>query len=428
MRMSGVNDRLYTNARAHSVGLFIRIPLVCIHRARSELSQSVPRACYIKCVGAHLDKTLGLDAKLLYFAHMKPQAPKLYDGFDDPLADEEELEKASEDELWFLSSPMEEEPDYLPPWPRAEPRENSVFDDWRLAEAGNAARLARVAGRLGALDDRLKRGPEGWRHRIALIEAADFSWFVGDRIGPDRLALWISMRLSGVQDDTGALARVGWAVRRLTGGPGPEADLSAFLDRRDPENMVNEAEPFADRAGGWLDLMAQAAALHPITRACMGFHLWSHAGLGQQGDRMEAAVTASRIAASEGPNANGGAVFAPLATGGAGGLRAGGPPAERLTRWLEGMETACLAAMRHLDDIEAWSARAETEMSALSGKTPPALRAVLTDWPLVSAPMAEALIRASRAAVQRNLAWMEGRGLIREVTGQGRFRMWRAQV
>jgi Fe2+ or Zn2+ uptake regulation protein len=38
--------------------------------------------------------------------------------------------------------------------------------------------------------------------------------------------------------------------------------------------------------------------------------------------------------------------------------------------------------------------------------------------------MAEALTGASRAAVQRNLAWMETRGLIREVTGQGRYRMW----
>lgn len=66
-----------------------------------------------------------------------------------------------------------------------------------------------------------------------MIEAADLSWFVGDRIGPDRLALWISLRLSSAQDDTGALARLGWAVRRLTGGPSPQMDLSAFLDRRD---------------------------------------------------------------------------------------------------------------------------------------------------------------------------------------------------
>jgi hypothetical protein len=353
---------------------------------------------------------------------MKPQVSTTDDDFDDPLIGAEEVEGTSEDDLWFLPGPMEEEPDDLPPGPRTEPRETDFLDDWRKAEAGHAARLARVAGRLGALDERLLRGPEGWRHRLALIEAADLSWFAGDRIGPDRLALWISMRLSGVQDDTAALARVGWAVRRLTSGPGPEVDLSAFLDRRDPENLHDDAEPFADRAGGWLDLMAQAADLHPITRACLGFHLWSLAGLGQHGDRMEAAVTAARIAASEGR----GAVFAPLAMGGAGGLRAGSLTADRLARWLDGMETACLTAIRHLDDIEAWSERAGAEMAPLSGRTPPALRAVLTEWPLVSAPMAETLTGASRAAVQRNLAWMAARGLIREVTGQGRYRMWRA--
>ena len=43
----------------------------------------------------------------------------------------------------------------------------------------------------------------------------------------------------------------------------------------------------------------------------MGFHLWNLAGLGQHGGQMEAAVTASRIAASDGR----GAIFAPLAMG-----------------------------------------------------------------------------------------------------------------
>ncbi|MFN5827179.1 MAG: hypothetical protein ACK446_09235, partial [Rhodobacterales bacterium] len=107
-------------------------------------------------------------------------------------------------------------------------------------------------------------------------------------------------------------------------------------------------------------------------------------------------------------------------------LRAGGAPAERLVRWLDGMGAACLTAMRHLDDIEAWAARAKAATVALSGKTPPALCRVLTEWPLVSAPMAEQLTGSSRAAAQRNLAWMEAQGLIREVTGQGRLRMWKA--
>ncbi len=45
------------------------------------------------------------------------------------------------------------------------------------------------------------------------------------------------------------------------GGPGPEQDLSAFLDRRDPGNLSDESEPFMDRASGWLDLMGQGADL-----------------------------------------------------------------------------------------------------------------------------------------------------------------------
>ncbi|MFU8862376.1 MAG: helix-turn-helix domain-containing protein [Rhodobacterales bacterium] len=321
----------------------------------------------------------------------------------------------------FLPAPRDDD-DVLLPGPRGEPDERAILTDWAQAEAKLAAHLARVAGRLGALDDRLRRGPDGWRHRLALIEAADLSWLLDDRVTPDRLALWTALRLTGVQDDMAALSRVGWAVRRLTSGPGPEASLSDFLGRHDPESLGPEAERFSDRAGGWLWLMAAARHLHPISRACMGYHLWSLAGLGEHGDRMEAAVTAGRIAVGE----NGGAVFAPLAMGGAGALRSGGTPAERLARWLDGMEGATLTAMRHLDDIEAWLARAAIITAPLSGRTPPALCAVLTEWPLVSAPMAETLTGASRAAVQRNLAWMQERGLIREVTGQGRFRMWRA--
>ena len=214
---------------------------------------------------------------------MKTQASTFTDDYDEPLITIQEDEEAHEDDLWFLRRLLEEEPDDLPPGPRAEPPDTAVVEVWAKAEGVHAARLARVAGRLGALDDWLLRGPEGWRHRLALIEAADLSWFAGDRVSSDRLALWISMRLSGAQDDLNALARVAWAVRRLTGGPGPKADLAAFLDRRDPENTGDSAERFEDRAGGWLDLMAAAKGLHPITRACMGYNLWSLAGLGRQG-------------------------------------------------------------------------------------------------------------------------------------------------
>ncbi|PTQ64114.1 hypothetical protein [Celeribacter persicus] len=325
------------------------------------------------------------------------------------------------DDLWFLPGPIEEEPDFLPPGPRADPPDLALIDDWVRAQAIHATHLAKVAGRLGALDERLRLGPEGWRRRLALIEAAELSWLAGDRVHPDQLALWISMRGSSVRDDTKILARIHWAVRHLTEGPAPLSDLAAFLDRRDPEHIADTSERFEDRAESWRTVICAADDLHPISRACMGFHLWNLAGLGRHGDQIEAAVTAARIAASDGS----GAIFAPLAMGGAGGLRSSGEPPERLARWLDGMNSAILTAMRHLDDVEAWAARAEITMAPLSGRTPPALRRVFTEWPVVSAPMAEALTGASRAAVQRNLAWMEAWGLIREVTGQGRFRLWR---
>ncbi len=327
-------------------------------------------------------------------------------------------------DLWFLPGPVEDEPDFLPPGPRAEPDETSLVDDWARAEASCAALLADVALRFGALEDRLCRGPAGWQHRIALNEGAELSWFAGDRVGADRIAIWLALRLAGVQEDTEALARVGWAVRRLSGGPSPEFDPAAFLDRRDPGVQAPDSEPLADRAAGWVGLMNRAQSLHALTRACMGYHLWSLAGLGRLEDRLEAAVTASRIAGCAGLHG----YFAPLAMGGARGLRASGPPERRLALWLKGMAEAIRAAMRHLDDLEVWSSRAEAVMAPLSGRTPPALRSVLTEWPLVSAPMAESLTGASRATVQRNLAWMEDRGLIREMTGQGRFRMWRAAL
>lgn len=135
-------------------------------------------------------------------------------------------------------------------------------------------------------------------------------------------------------------------------------------------------------------------------------------------------MTAARIAPSDGS----GAAFAPLGMGGAEGLHASGDPAARLGFWLDGRESGIFAALRHLEQVKAWNDRAEATTSGLSGRTPALLRSVLAEWPLVSAPMAETLTGASRAAVQRNLAWMEEHGITGEFTKQGRFRFWRAAI
>jgi Fic family protein len=106
----------------------------------------------------------------------------------------------------------------------------------------------------------------------------------------------------------------------------------------------------------------------------------------------------------------------------------GADPKERLGRWLKAAEQGIIGSMRQIDQLEAWEARAIARSSRLSGRTPPRLISVLRDWPLVTAPMAEELTGASRAAIQRNLAWLEAEGLVQEMTGQGRFRVWRAAI
>ena len=126
------------------------------------------------------------------------------------------------DDLWFLPGQPEDQA-MLAPLPRVAVSERDQLVPWERAQAALALLLARVAARLGALDDRLLRAPKGWRHRLALSVAADLSWFAGERVTPERLALWLSLRLAGAQEDAQALARVGWAMRRLSSGPGPDA-------------------------------------------------------------------------------------------------------------------------------------------------------------------------------------------------------------
>ena len=379
---------------------------------------------------------------------MSQFSPSNLDDDGVPLRGMDAAETQDDADLWFLPGPLEDEPDFFPPGPAPEAKESEIVNAWRAAEAGQAAQLARVAARMGIFDERLRRGPAGWRQRLALIEASELSWLTRDRIGLDRLSLYMALRVSTVTDDSQALYRIGWTVRRLAGGPAPLAlksdvvDLETFLDRRGqpgqgdrfeepgaPSRLIEmaEREAFENRAAGWLAMMDQAGDLHPVTRACMGFHLWHVAELSQIDDPLEAAVTAARVAVADLASTRSarGAIFAPIAMGGGGGLRAIGEPSARLARWLNAMESGVLAALRRLEEIEAWAVNAEQEMAPLSGKTPPMLRDLFTSWPLVSVQMAEKLTGAHRATVQRNIDWMEEKDLVREVTGQGRYRMWR---
>jgi len=73
-------------------------------------------------------------------------------------------------------------------------------------------------------------------------------------------------------------------------------------------------------------------------------------------------------------------------------------------------------------------ARAQAAAAGLSGRTALPLITALAAWPFASAPVLEAETGASRAAVQRNMTRFEDMGLVREITGQARFRFWTAAM
>ncbi|WP_421700950.1 hypothetical protein [Aliiroseovarius sp.] len=351
---------------------------------------------------------------------MNSHGPDILEEHDPEAESPFEAETAEED-LWFLPGPPEDEPPHLPPLPRAEPGEASLVIEWVSAQADLAKELAQTAVRFGALDDRLQRGPEGWRHRLALQEASALSWLSGERVTADRLGLWQAMRVGATGGDTAALQRAAWAVRRLSSQAGPQSDLAGFLGRHD----VDGSDPLSDRIAGWQAVMETAGALHPLARACFALTLWPRAGIGPEGSVLEGAVVAARLGAEAG---FGGARFLPLPLGSALDLRTSGPVRHRLGLWLRQVDQALLSAMRQLDRLEAWEAEAESRTAVLSGRTPPLLLLALRDWPLLTASMAEGQTGASRAAVQRNLAWFHAAGLVQEVTGHGRFRVWRAAI
>lgn len=346
------------------------------------------------------------------------------DPFDD------DLDEADEEDLWFLPGPSDDEDldPTAPPLPTANRSQLISVSEWAEAQAFLAAPLARLAARMGALGERLRRAPDGWHHRLAFQEASELSWHTGSRVHAEKLAMWLGLHTGWFEDDDRAMARAGWAARRLATGRMPELSdidgLMHFLSRTDVSE--DDLDGLRDQLTNWSEVVETARELHPVTWAAFGYHLWPIAGLNEgRPSEFDAAVICARLATG---GLAGGAVFMPLVTAGGGALRRGGTADDRLRNWIKGADQATLNSLRFLERLENWSISAVDALSDKSGRTPQMLAEVFVSWPLVSAPLAEAKTGQSRAAIQRNLILFEAQGLIREVTGQGRYRVWTARL
>ena len=327
----------------------------------------------------------------------------------------------AEEDLWFLPGPdLEEAADPLaPPLPRAPRKTLFELGEWRAAEAALAQPLAALALDLGRLIERAESfGPQAGA-RLAQAEAAALGWWSGDRVSADRIALWSALRIGASGEDGAALIRKTWAARRLAAPPGTGQGraIAAHLGLK-PGAWSGLAEEFAV-------LLPEPGELGSVASGCLAFHLWRTLDERPAPQRdIEAGVLGARLALGHESAALG---FLPLTLAGSGALRAGGPAEQRLSAWIFGARDAVLAALLALDRLRRWRARAEAETADLSGRTPRLLIDGLLRHPMAAVPQLVAETGASRPALLRNLAILEARGLAREVTGQGRYRVWAAR-
>ncbi len=291
---------------------------------------------------------------------------------------------------------MDSQPPLFLPHPRLrppQPRPAVADGEWQAAQASLAVPLARAAAALGALDDRLAGLAEGHCLRLALAETAALWSAAGEPVAVERLAARLPRGGEGAASVGAANARAERVVAGLM-EPSPTLPPGEGL-----HPLVAAAADFAGRC-------RRAPAADSLAAA-------------------EAAAAAGRLAVA---GLRGGARFLPVGLGGARVLAAGDGEAELLGAWLADAEAGCRAGLARLDAVAAWRVAARAAAGGFSGRTARRLVEVFWLWPAVTAPLAGAESGASRAAVQRNLDRLTARGLVREITGQGRNRVWTAAL
>lgn len=348
----------------------------------------------------------------------------------DPTRSPYDRDETPEDELWFLPATPDDRAPTDMPLPTAPRRAGVGVDDWLRAEAGAGRAMAAASAAFARLDERLRQVPEG-ATRIAVLCASAALEAQGDWVPAEKLALYLCLR-EGTSDAAQEYRAADWAVRRLTGGLDPCDDLRGYLGRHATDHDgFGDVDLFGEPARGpefeglardWLAALEELGdgGMPDLARAGAAFHIWQMSEISAPGSVVDGLVLASAVGA-------GGARFArflPVMLGPRAALLARGSPMERMAGWLAAVEAGCQRALLELDRVQLWQGRAGETIADLSGRTPGRLIEVLATQPVVSAEIIAAATGASKAAVRRNLGLFEARGLVREVTGQDRFRFW----
>lgn len=363
---------------------------------------------------------------------MKPASTNKSFG-EDSLRSLYDPEPVDEDELWFLPATPEDVAPTDMPWPIAA-RETSLEPKvWQAAEQQQYRGLLAAVQAVTKFGERLKQFPAEVAERFAIDTVSAVLRSEGNWISPEQIALYRTLRIAS-DDAAQDLSRADWAVRRLVSGTvGPQDGLHGFLGRSavpDPQKVPGEERPLGDELSAlsdrWVFGMEGLGECHPLTRAAYGFASWRAEGITPYEELLEPTIGALLI------GAGGVAPFLPMAQGhrlDRHSLRAGsGGAEERLAVFYGAIEAGALNAALELDRLAVWREKARAGVGDLSGRTPPKMVEALLKAPVVSADWLAEEAGCTTVSVRRNLKLFVERGLVREVTGQERYRFWTVAV
>lgn len=342
-----------------------------------------------------------------------------------------ETEPTPEEDLWFLPGPPE---DFAPgesPLTFVQRQKTIAPEDWLKAERAEYRGLVRAAEALARFGARLAALPSDVVERIALQSVTAILRGEGVWLKADQIALFRALRVSS-KDETRDLERASWAVRRLMSmrtDQWIDDGLRGFLGRQ----AVNELQelPNEDRALGeeldtagrdWAGQLRSMGSLHPLTRAAGALFAWRRLQITAPEEALEPMVAAILIASG------GHAPFLPVPEGSGGAPVRGSIPAEILRSFYQMAEQGSLAALMEVERLLTWREKAIEATADLSGRTPPIMIETALRFPVFSAELAARLADCAPMSARRNLKLFEERGLLKEVTGQSRYRFWSARL
>ena len=332
------------------------------------------------------------------------------------------------EEYWF--DPPEDEDPAFPPLPRADRRMLLDPAAWRTAERDCAVGLARAAIAIGRLDGLLAGLDETMRRglitRLAFSEVVSMLWAAGTPIPQDVLIRDLADAPASVDLEALALAR--WAIGRLQGRGRLEA-LRDFLGlhragqgRGDSDLLRPTGADFDSETEGFAAGLAALEGCHAITRAAFGCRLWRLTDLSPDGHQLEAMCWAARaMADSAGP-----LVMVPMGQAGRRVWTIGGDAEEFLRTWCGAVATGCEEGFRTVRRLMNWADQARQATARIKGGNAALAIDALVAHPVLSAMALESTTGLSRDTAERLLVRLKGLGLIREVTGGKRFRLWTA--